>query len=135
MRSSICLLVALAAHAATTATVSDVVSTVRGDLERNQSDARTASAIRKLDLMERLDWRTVEELETEGAGPKTVTTLEMMVDESEALPAPAQVLFPSPAKPPVEEQNRVLAAATRNSLNYAASLPDFICTETVRRYE
>ncbi len=135
MRSGVCLVIALAASAATTATVNDLVSTVRGDLQRNQSDAHTAGAIRKLDLVEHLDWRTVEELETEGAGPKTVITLEMMVDESEGLPAPAQNLFPSPAKPGTEEQNNVLAAAARNSLNYAASLPDFICTETVRRYE
>jgi hypothetical protein len=136
MVRSLGLVVTLAACAATTATVNGLVSAVRGDLQRKQSDGHTAGAVRKLQLAERLDWRTVEELESEGAGPKTVSAMELLLDESQALPLPAQPpAFPIADRPAPGEQHRVLEAAARNSLNYAASLPDFLCTETVRRYE
>ena len=136
MRRALCFMIALTASAASTATVNDLVSIVRDAIQHRRSDSRTAGAVRKLELSERLDWRTVEELESEGAGPQTVSALEMLLDESQRMPAPAHPPeFASPANPGRAEQNRVLEAAARNSLNYSAGLPDFLCTETVRRYE
>jgi hypothetical protein len=129
-------LVAICAFAATTAKVGDLVATVRTGLERKQSDSHIASAIRKLDLGEHLDWPVVEQLESEGAGPKTIDALEMLVDESDGLPAPSRLPdFPAPAPPSASDQAYALEEAARNSLSYAATLPDFICTESVRRYE
>ena len=127
---------AFSASAAAPARVSDLVSTVRYGIEHKQSDGHIASAVRKLDLGEHLDWPVVEQLESEGAGPKTVDIMEMLMDESEGLPAPDPPPdFPTAAKPSAAEQAFVLEEAARNSLNYAATLPDFICTESVRRYE
>lgn len=130
------LIFAMAAWAASSLTVGNLVSMVRAGLEKKQSDSHLAGAVRKLELMDRLDWRTVEELESAGAGPKTVEALEAQVEESRNLPnPPGPPAFSTPPAPDAEEQDRVLEAAAVHSLDYAASLPDFICTEMVRRYE
>jgi hypothetical protein len=135
MRRSLCLAVALVAFGATPATVNGLITTVRIGILKKQSDNHLAGELRKLSLDERLDWRTIEELESEGAGPKSVSAMEMLMEESEGLPVPAPLPFPALPKPPATEQAHALEEAARNSLNYAASLPDFICTESVRRYE
>src|SRR5271157_4318028 len=135
MRRSVCLIVVLVASAATPATVNGLITTVRTALQHKQSDSHLAGELRKLSLDERLDWRIIEELESEGAGPKAVTALEMLMEESEGLPVPRALPFPVIPKPMAREQSYALEEAARNSLNYAASLPDFICTESVRRYE
>src|SRR5579863_7482689 len=129
-------IIGICAFAASTASVGDLVATVRADIDRHQSDNHIASAIRKIDLGEHLDWPVVEQLESDGAGPKTVGMLEMMIDESAGLPTPS-ALSDSPAseKPSDGDQAFALAAAARQSLNYAATLPDFICSESVRRLE
>lgn len=135
MWRSLALLALFTASAAMSVKVSGLIATVRIALQHKQSDKRLAGELHKLSLDEQLDWRTIEELESEGAGPKTVSALEMLLEESQGLPSPAQPPFQSPPAPTAEEKNQVLEEAARNSLNYAASLPDFICTETVRRFE
>ena len=135
MRRCLWVVVVLAASAAPPGTVNGLITTVRTAILKKQSDSRLAGELRKISLDERLDWRTIEELESEGAGPKSVTALEMLMEESQGLPVPASLPFPAVPKPPPQEINFALAEAARNSLNYAASLPDFFCTETVRRYE
>jgi hypothetical protein len=136
MVRSLCLFATFCAFAASTAKVDDVIATVRTGLQRKQSDSHIAGELRKLDLGEHLDWLVIEQLESEGAGPKTIAGMEMLVDESEGLPAPKALAgFPTAAAPSASEEAFALAEAARNSLNYAATLPDFICTESVRRYE
>ena len=55
---------------------------------------------------------------------------------SHALPAPAIApQFPHDGVPSVPDQRRIVAAAQQIALNYAKSLPDFICTEVIRRYD
>jgi hypothetical protein len=133
MRFWVWTIAAIPLLAASGAKVGDVVEVVRSGLQHKQSDSHIAGALKKVDLGQHLDWRIIEELESEGAGPKTITALEMLHDESEGLPTP---MFPAPAdKPSAAEQSAVLGDAARHSLNYAASLPDFICMESVRRYE
>lgn len=133
MRRGLCLFLSISAFAASTAGIADIVATVRNGLRHKQSDSHIAGAVHKLDPRQRLDWQTIEQLESEGAGPKTITALEMLLDESEGLSSPSPPLAPDQPSP--REQAAVLEEAARNSLNYAATLPDFICTETVRRYE
>lgn len=136
MRRGLFLIIAVAAWAASTASVDDLASLVRTGIQKKQSDSHLAGSVRKLELTERLDWRTVEELESAGAGPKTIEALETLLEESRLLPNPTgPPAFSSPPPPDKPEQDRVLEAAAVHSLDYAASLPDFICTEMVRRYE
>lgn len=135
MRRGVLLIVSLAAWAASTSTVNNLVSLVETGLRKKQSDSHIAGAVRKCQLTDRLDWRTIEELESAGAGPKTVEALEMLLEESRGMPSPSNPPFSNPPPPDAAEQDRVLQAAAVHSLDYAASLPDFICTEMVRRYE
>jgi hypothetical protein len=51
-----------------------------------------------------------------------------------APPSPAPVAPPPPAPPSMEEQKRVLGAATEHALTYVKTLPDFLCTQVTRRY-
>jgi hypothetical protein len=125
-----------AAHAGGPASsVNDVIALVRAGLARKDSDSQISNALRKVDLAEGMDPVVVEELESEGAGPKAVAELERLRDESRGLlksvvAAPLEV----PPPPSKEEQERVLAGARTIALSYTKSLPDFICEQEVRRY-
>jgi hypothetical protein len=78
----------------------------------------------------------VEELDSEGAGPKTVAELERLRDASTDLAAPAERLpFAVSVRPDVEEQRTIINAAQNIAGNYGKSLPDFICTEIIRRFD
>jgi hypothetical protein len=119
-----------------TNSVDDVVRTILDANRLQVSDANLARALRKLNLNVRLDDRTAEELESEAPGPRSIAELERLRDISHDLPPPAVLpWFASPPGPTLEELRDVLAAARRKALAYTDSLPDFLCTETVRRYE
>jgi hypothetical protein len=114
--------------------IHDVVAAVRADLERHRSDGQTARSLRKVKLVERLDDRTIETLESEGAGLETVSQLLLLRDGSTRLPPPATPAIEEPPGPPPAEQQRIWNAARENSIGYTESLPNFICSEVVRRY-
>lgn len=114
--------------------VSDLVSAVRADLQRNHSDSQMAKNLRKVKLSERLDDRTIEILQSEGAGPETVGQLLLLRDRSERMRPPAKPAIEPPPPPAAAEQAQIWNAAHENSLNYTDSLPNFICSEVVRRY-
>jgi hypothetical protein len=121
---------------AATNTVDDVVRTVRDAIQRQQSDGELARELRRLSLKTRLDNRTAEELESEAAGPKSIAELERLRDITRDMPLPAAPpRFDSPPAPEPDELNGVIEEARRKALTYTASLPDFICAESVRRYE
>jgi hypothetical protein len=125
-----CLSLAAQGHG----TVNDLVATVRDELQRNRSDSRVAKEIRKVQLVERLDDRTIETLQSEGAGPEAVAELLLMRDRSSRFPRPATPAIPEPSAPSPEEQVEIWNSAHDNALRYTESLPDFICSEVVRRY-
>jgi hypothetical protein len=114
--------------------VSDLVAQVRAELQRSHSDSRVAKDLRKVRLMERLDDRTIETLQSEGAGPETVAELLLLRDRSSRMPRPKTPAIPEPRAPSAAEQVQIWNAAHDNALVYTDSLPDFICSEVVRRY-
>jgi hypothetical protein len=114
--------------------VSDLVAQVRAELQRSHSDSRVAKDLRKVRLMERLDDRTIETLQSEGAGPETVAELLLLRDRSSRLPRPATPAIAEPPAPSAAEQVQIWNAAHENANVYTDSLPDFICSEVVRRY-
>jgi hypothetical protein len=124
----------LSAAAQGRGSVSDLVAEVRAELQRARSDSRVAKDLRKVKLFERLDDRTVETLQSEGAGPETVAELLLLRDRSAGMPRPATPVIPEPPAPSAAEQVLIWNAAHDNALSYTASLPDFICSEVVRRY-
>jgi len=112
----------LLAFGAWAGTAGDLAETVRTGLRTHRLDSEIATAVSQANLTERPDDTLIEKLEWEGAGPLTIGALERLRD-SDVPPAPSG-----------EERDHALEAARQTSLRYTAELPNFICTETVRRY-
>jgi hypothetical protein len=118
--------------------VEQLVTFLRSSLQLKQDDRSVAEYLKKVKLVNRLDGRTIEELQGQGLGPKTVQALQELSEASAALPAPPPpapkpLVVPIPP-PSAEEQKRVLDAATDYAINFVKRLPDFICTQVTRRF-
>lgn len=135
---TIALAACLAATAQTTLTVEQLAKFIKSSIELKHSDRQVAGFLSRCKMTERLDDRTIEELQGEGAGPRTVEALQQLRDASRELPKPAPPAPPpvrSPIPPPSpEEQARIIEEVRENALNYTRSLPDFICTQVTRRF-
>lgn len=140
MRVLTALLVGLAlvAGAQTRLSVEQLVSFVRSSIELRHEDRQVASYLRRVQLAQRLDDRTIEQLQGEGAGPRTLEALRELRDASQGQPAPpppAPKVEPAPMPPPsAKEQRRVLDEVREYALGYTKRLPDFMCTQVTRRY-
>jgi hypothetical protein len=132
------LAVCLCAAAATSLTVEQLVSFVRSSIELKHPDKQLAAYLQNVKLTQKLERATVEQLRAEGAGPKTVESLERLAEESKSLtpPAPVAPVVDAPPEPPPsdEEQGRVLQEVRDYAMSYSKSLPDFITTQVTRRY-
>jgi hypothetical protein len=133
-----CACLSNAAFAQDRRSVRDVIGFVRSAVQLKQADGDVAKALHKLALTERMDDRTIFQLQTEGAGPRTVAELRRLMDAARALPkpaAPAASARPAPPPPPSEpDQKRLIEAARETALHYTEGLPDFLCTQAIRRY-
>jgi hypothetical protein len=142
MRAKVALLVfvlSLWLPAQNKLTVDQVVRFIRSAIALKQSDKEVANYLRKQAMSERLDDRTIEELEGLGAGPKTVEALNTLRDASKSLPGAerpmAQETPAAPIPPPSpEDQRKIIKQAREYALGYTKSLPNFICTQVTRRY-
>jgi len=137
-RAALIGLLALLTPAQQRLTVEQLVSFVRSSIQLRHPDGQLAAYLRKVELSERLDDRTIEELQGLGAGPRTVEALRALRDASRDLPPPAAPAAKpaAPAIPPPSpaEQQRILQEVREYATNYVRSLPDFICTQVTRRY-
>jgi hypothetical protein len=120
-------------------TVEQVVAFVKSAIDLKQSDKEVANYLRSLTLSERLEDRTIEELEGLGAGRRTLEALRELRDTSKGLsaaPEPASREREAPVIPPPSpaEQKRVLKQTRDYALGYTHRLPDFMCTQVTRRY-
>jgi len=120
-------------------TVNQLVEFITSSITQKMPDKDVAGFLATARMSEKLDGRVVEELQGKGAGPKTVAALLRLSEASAnlAAPAPPKAAAPKPktiASPSLEEQQDVLNSAREYALNYAKSLPDFICLEVNRRY-
>jgi hypothetical protein len=132
------LVVCLGAAAQSTLTVEQLISFIRSSIKLKQPDRQVAAFLSKVKLTERLDDRIIEDLQGEGMGPRTLETLKALRAQTVALPK-ARIkepeAKPTPIPPPSpEEQAKVLDEVREYALNYSKNLPDFICTQVVRRY-
>jgi len=144
MRAKLCILLAglvLALPAQTRLTVEQLVKFIQSSVKLNHADKDVAGYLRKQSLTERLDDRTIEDLQSEGVGPRTLEALRTLRDASKDLPAPPTPavqapVTPLPPTPPPssEEQRKIIDQARDYALNYSKSLPNFICTQVTRRY-
>ena len=106
--------------------------------EGKQTDGEVAKFLAKVKLTERLDDRTIEEMQGQGIGAKTLQALEALRDRTKDLAAAKPIVPeapPTPIAPPSsEEQAAILSDMREYALNYSKNLPDFICTQVTRRY-
>jgi hypothetical protein len=128
----------LAAAGQTALTVDQLVGFIKSSVHLKHPDRQVASYLKSCKMTERLEDRTIEELQGLGAGPRTLEALRQMRDASEQLPA-AKPSAPPPKPsaippPPPEEQARILKEVRESALAYSKSLPDFICTQVTRRF-
>jgi hypothetical protein len=118
------------------AKVKDVVAMVREGLAAKHDDKQIAKLLSKVKLSEKLESYPIEELESAGAGPKTLQELNRLRDLSDLLSLPDDPpKFTVPPMPTQEEMVAAIHHARVYALNYTAHLPDFLCNETVERFE
>jgi hypothetical protein len=136
--AALLLAVTLLATAQTRFSVQQLVEFIRSSIQLKHEDRDVARFLRGVKMAQRLDDRTVEQLQGEGAGPRTVEALRELRDASQSLPAPPPPepkTEPAPMPPPSPgEQQRVLKEARDYALSYTKQLPDFMCTQVTRRY-
>ena len=107
--------------------------------EGKMTDRELASYLSKVKLTERLDDRTIENIQgMVPLGPKTLEALHTLRDHSQAL-AEAKIYAPPPKPVPIpppssEEQAAIITEVREYALNYSKTLPDFICTQVTRRF-
>ena len=119
-------------------TIAQLTTFMRSSIQQKQPDREVAQYVVHLKLSEKLEAATIEQLQSEGLGPKTVAALKGLMTESATLPAPVPVQeAPKPVAlpdPPYEEQQQVISDMTEYALNYTKRLPDFLCTQVTHRY-
>ncbi len=139
-RAAVCVLAGVLIAAAQAAlTVDKLVSFVRSSVQLKHPDRQVAEYLKSVKLSNRLDERTIVELQAAGAGPRTVEALRALQNASAGLPAASEKAAAKPAPveippPPPGEWKKVIREATEHALNYSKQLPDFICTQVTRRY-
>jgi hypothetical protein len=137
----VCLIAALVAGAAWAQmkmSVEQLVGFVKSSVQLKEDDRKVAEMVKKIQLSNQLDAKTIEALQELGAGRLTVAALKTLRTDSASLPA-APVAAPKLAAAPIpgpseEDQKKVLAAITQDAVSYSEGLPNFICMQVTRRY-
>ncbi len=119
-------------------TVEQLRSFIKSAVELKQDDRKVAEYLKKVQMTEQLTDLAVEEMQSMGAGSRTVAELRNLIGSTASLPAskpPApKPVYVGPTPPDSIEQKRVLDQVKEYALNYSNSLPDFICVQVTRRY-
>jgi hypothetical protein len=122
-----------------TMTVAKLEEFIKSSIQQKLNDKDVALFTAKIKLSERLSPKVVEDLQSAGAGPKTVAALTLLVTQTASLSAapPKMVMTTQqptgPPPPPETEKKRILEDTREWALTYVKSLPDFLCMEVTRR--
>ena len=118
-------------------TVAQLVMFIRSSVELKQPDRSVAEYLHKIKLTDKLDDRTIEDLQSLGAGAKTVAALRELGEASASLPVaappPPKPVYVPPPPPNSVEQAKIIDQARDYALNYTKQLPNFICVQVTRR--
>jgi hypothetical protein len=130
---------ALASLAQQQLSVDKLLEFITSSISQKMPDKDVAAFLASVKMTEKLTPRTIEDLQSKGAGPKTVAALSRLAEASATLPAPAPKAAAPKPKPPrtppsYEAQQKVIEEAREYALNYSKTLPDFICLQVTRRY-
>jgi hypothetical protein len=143
----------LALKAQMAMTAAQLEEMVRSSLALKEDDGKIAKFLRGVKLTEKLDDKTVQDLEAQGAGPKTGKVLEELRDKSATLkasgqpaaqgtqPQPSLSMTPvtKPAYKPIPppdsvRQKEILSEMRAYANSYISSLPNFLCVQSTTRY-
>lgn len=148
---SLCFLTCFAAAlwAGQSMSVNQLLDFVRSSLALKYDDAKIAKYVKTVTLTDKLDQKTIESLQSQGAGPKTVKALEQLEQETAKLPAskaavPANPItgsagmsmpskYPQPPPPDSVRQKEILDAMRNYADTYVQSLPNYLCVEVIDR--
>jgi hypothetical protein len=132
---------ALASFAQETLTVAQLIEFVKSSIAKKLPDRDVAAELAKCRMSQKLEDQTIEDLQTAGAGPRTVAALTKLADESIKLKLPSA---PPPSAPKAvsetrqppspEDQKRIIEAVREYALSYTESLPNFLCIQDTHRY-
>ena len=118
-------------------TVAQLVMFIRSSVELKQPDRQVAEYLRHVKLKDKLEDRTIEDLQSLGAGPKTVAVLRELSEASASLtvsaPPPPPPVYVPPPPPNSEDQAKIIDEARDYAINYTKQLPNFICVQVTRR--
>jgi hypothetical protein len=125
------------AQAQANMTSSQLAGFVKSAIQQKNDDRKVAEYLHKIKLADKLDARTVEQLQGLGAGPRTVAALRELSEASSSLPmappppprTPAVVL----TAPAAGKVKSILDEVRENALGYTQSLPNYICTQVTQR--
>jgi hypothetical protein len=127
----------LTAASETNMTVAQLVMFIRSSVALKQPDVKVAEYLRKVKLTDKLDDRTIEDLQSLGAGAKTVAALRELSETSASLPVapppPPKPVYVPPPPPDSVEQAKIIEEAREYAINYTKQLPNFICVQVTRR--
>jgi hypothetical protein len=119
--------------------VDKLIQFITSSIEQKLPDKEVAAELAGITLTQKLEDRTIEDLQSKGAGPRTVAALTRLADQSAKLtPPPIAAPAPKaastgPPPPSREEQERIIREVQEYALGYVRSLPDFLCLEVTRR--
>jgi hypothetical protein len=142
MRWIFCLVaaLALAMSAETSLTVDQLVKFIHSAVQLKQPDKQVAEYLKHVKMAEKLDEKTIEDLQGQGAGPKTVAALKELgaasatLSKAAAAPAtPAKAVYVEPPPPDSTEQGKIVEETREYVQNYTKNLPNFICAQVTRR--
>jgi hypothetical protein len=150
---------ALSVQAQTEMNVDQLAQFIRSELAlKQQTDKQLAAYIKKeIKLNEKLTDKTIDDLEAQGAGPRTVDALHALRDQTASLKPPSHDATYSPATAPESpintgpssvktgfktqfpppnsvRQQEILDEIRQYAMNYTANLPNFICLQVTRQY-
>jgi len=118
-------------------TVAQLIMFIRSSVQLKQPDRQVAEYLRHVKLTDKLEDRTIEDLQSLGVGPKTVAALRELSEASASLtvapPPPPPPVYVPPPPPDSEEQGRIIQQTREYALNYTKQLPNFICVQVTRR--
>lgn len=137
--------------------VQQLADFVRSELALKQhTDKQLAAYVKKVQLTEKLTDKTITDLETQGAGPRTVQSLQELRDRTVSLRPPGHDPTYSPTTAPDAtptgqssltlrpkqtipapdsvRQQQILDQIKQYAMTYTDNLPNFICLQVTRRF-
>lgn len=134
------MILAIAGFAQQAISVDKLVEFIKSSVAQKLPDKEVATYLVSMRLTSKLEDSVIEDLQTAGAGPRTVAALTKLADASAKLAVaapvaqkPAAPRYVEPPPPPQAEQEKILKEVQEYALNYAKSLPNFICLQLTRR--